>query len=138
MKKGRNFAVISVALMFLALTMAVSQTHAMELKAGLDVKGQWKRGDDIGVFARLKIFSIEGNKARLAYAVGRFGYDEITKDSFDEINGEVSESSPGVKVVKFTGGKSLADFVFIFNPGTPFVRGSWTSTRNRTWQIEMK
>jgi hypothetical protein len=133
-----RISMMLVAIFFLTVVMALPSAKAMELKAGLDIKGQWERRGDKGYFARLKVLSLEGNKVKLAYGVARFGYENITKDRLSEINANISESPGGIKEVKFTGGHSLADFAFEFNPSLLYVKGTWTSTHNVTWQIEMK
>ena len=129
----RRILVIMVAVLALAIAAPV---QALELKGGLDVEGQWMRGQDRGYYARLKIISVEGTQAKLAYGTGRSGYDGIT--GFHEYDGKVSELSSGIKEVKFTGWKTLSDFVFTFDPRTPDVRGTWTNTFYEIWQIEMK
>lgn len=132
-------AVVAFSVLVTVSILTTVGASALELKEGVDVTGQWKRGNDLGRCARLKVLAV-GNTIKIAYAAPSFGetFGEITEDSFLEFDAAITESPGGVKVIRFTGRQSLADFVFIFDPGLPYIRGSWTSLRNKTYTIEMK
>jgi hypothetical protein len=138
MRRMILMVVAGIFVPMISLNSMAQLAKALELKPGLKVRGQWEKGEkDFGLFSELRIISIAGNKVKLKYAVGRLGYNDITEDSFDDYDGNIKQLPSGVKEVTFVGHRSLADFDFTFNPDTPFVKGTWTNTRNQTWRIKM-